>query len=360
MATRQEEARQAREAKLDELHERLTGAVERLVTGEDWAAAMRFTARFRSRSFNNVMLIWEAHGANYEAGNVSSPFPTYVAGYRQWQQLGRQVEKGQAGYQILAPVTGKFASANPSDPASWYRLNRGEKPKPGETVRSRMVGVRPAYVWDVSQTTGDPLPEPPAPRLLVGEAPAGLQAGLTRQMEDLGFEVLRVAGAAEIRGANGMTDFDAHQVFYRADMDPAAQVKTLAHERAHVGMHGPNQVEARRHRGIAEVEAESVALMVGAAHGMDTTGYTIPYVSGWASTVKDSSPVEVVQATGERVRKTATEILDHLDTVQIGAGDPPGLVRDMTRREQPKREVPGPLPYPSQSGAGRREPVRGL
>lgn len=30
MATRQEEARQAREAKLDELHEKLTGAVEQV------------------------------------------------------------------------------------------------------------------------------------------------------------------------------------------------------------------------------------------------------------------------------------------------------------------------------------------
>ncbi|MGO1412344.1 MAG: ArdC-like ssDNA-binding domain-containing protein, partial [Microbacterium sp.] len=34
MATR-EEARQKREEKLDELHEKLTGAVEQLVTGED-------------------------------------------------------------------------------------------------------------------------------------------------------------------------------------------------------------------------------------------------------------------------------------------------------------------------------------
>src|SRR5699024_3629593 len=70
-------------------------------------------------------------------------------------------------------VTGRFASANPSDPASWRRLNRCEKPKPGEVVRSKMIGLRPAYVWDVSQTAGDPLPEKPQPRLLTGEAPAG-------------------------------------------------------------------------------------------------------------------------------------------------------------------------------------------
>lgn len=31
-----EDARAAREAKLDELHEKLTGAVESLVSGDDW------------------------------------------------------------------------------------------------------------------------------------------------------------------------------------------------------------------------------------------------------------------------------------------------------------------------------------
>ena len=289
MATR-EEARQQREAKLDELHEKLTGAVERLVTGEDWADAMRFAARFRSRSFNNVCLIWEQHQAAFEAGGVPEPFPTLVAGYKQWQQLGRQVEKGQAGYQILAPVTGRFASTNPADPDSWRRLNRGEKPKPGEVVRSRMVGVRPAYVWDASQTSGDPIPERPAPRLLAGEAPEGLREGLAEQVTAEGFELLWVPHEGMIGGANGLTNYSTRQVAVRTNMDDAAQVKTLAHELGHVLMHGPDQEEARQHRGIGEVEAESVALMIGAAHGMDTSGYTIPYVSTWAARVGAKSP----------------------------------------------------------------------
>ncbi len=73
MATR-EEARQKREERLDELHKKLTGAVEQLVTGEDWADALRFAARFRSRSFNNVLLIWEQHQAAFEQGRVPEPF----------------------------------------------------------------------------------------------------------------------------------------------------------------------------------------------------------------------------------------------------------------------------------------------
>jgi len=42
-----------REAKLDALHTKLTNAVEELVTGEDWRAAMEFAARFRARSAGN-------------------------------------------------------------------------------------------------------------------------------------------------------------------------------------------------------------------------------------------------------------------------------------------------------------------
>ena len=40
-----EDARAAREAKLDELHEKLTGAVEQLVSGDDWRDALAFAER---------------------------------------------------------------------------------------------------------------------------------------------------------------------------------------------------------------------------------------------------------------------------------------------------------------------------
>lgn len=335
-----DERRAARDAKLDELHDKLTEAVDQLVSGEDWAAALRFAARFRSRSFNNTLLIWMQHAAAFEAGLVSEPMPSYVAGYKQWQQLGRQVEKGQPGYQIIAPVTGRFASSTPADPASWRRLNRFEKPRPGEDVRSKMVGVRPAYVWDAAQTSGDPLPTPPAPTLLKGEAPPGLWAGLAERIEAAGFQVLDVEHEGLIHGANGVTDYAAKTVQVRVNMDPAARVKTLAHELAHVLMHGPDQVAARRHRGIGEVEAESVALMIGAAHGMDTSDYTIPYVASWAANVDGLEPAEIVRATGERVRATATKILDQLETKMLGDGSPPGLDRVEGRSSSTNSKVP--------------------
>ncbi|MWB99420.1 ArdC-like ssDNA-binding domain-containing protein [Agromyces seonyuensis] len=316
-----------RDAKVAELHEQLGAAVEDLVTGEQWTRALEFSARFRTRSFNNLLLIHAQHAAAFEAGRVPEPTPTYVAGFKQWQALGRSVTAGQHGYGILAPRTARFASAEPTRSDSWRRLAQGERPRAGEIVRQKLIGVRPAYVWDVSQTEGRPIPERPEPRMLHGEAPAGLWDGLAALVQGAGYELTTV-DASDLGGANGRTDFTARTVVVRGDVDAAAQVKTLAHELAHVRLHGPTDNEdAPQHRGIGEVEAESVALMIGAAHGMETSGYTIPYVSGWAATVAGRTPLEVVQSTGERVRRTAVDILSQLPTEQLGAGDPPGLDR---------------------------------
>ncbi|WP_240756432.1 ImmA/IrrE family metallo-endopeptidase [Micrococcus luteus] len=325
---------------------RLTAAVDQLVSGEDWKRALEFAARFRAKSFNNTLLIWAQHLDLYEAGRTSAPEPTFVAGYKQWKALGRSPLAG-GSMQIFAPLMARFASSTPQNPGSWRRLDRYEKPKPGETVRSKMVRAIPVRVWDVSMTDGPPIPERPAPTLMEGQAPDGLWEGLSALVAAEGFAVLRVEHEGMIHGANGLTDFQARTVAVRTNMDDAAQVKTLAHELAHVMLHGPDSPDATGHRGVGEVEAESVALMIGAAHGMDTTAYTIPYVSGWAGTVKDKDPAEVVQATGERVRKVAVTILDALPTVQVGTGDPPGLSRESTgtsRVAGSKRIAPQSVP----------------
>ena len=261
--------------------------------------------------------------------------------------------------QIFAPLMARFASSAPEDPASWRRLDKYEKPRPGEAVRSKMVRAIPVRVWDVSMTDGPPLPERPAPTLLEGQAPDGLWDGLSALVEAEGFRVLRVEHEGLIGGANGLTRYAARTVAVRTNMDEAAQVRTLAHELAHVKLHGPDDADAARHLGIVEVEAESVALMIGAAHGMDTTAYTIPYVSGWAGTVKDKSPAEVVQATGERVRQAAGAILDALPTTQLGGGDPPGLDREAPAAGTSRRRET-PAPEQSRPGARTAELTRSL
>ena len=330
------------------MHDTLTRAVGALVTGDDWRRAMEFSAKFRSRSFGNSVLIWVQHAEAYAQGLVPAPVPTFVAGYRQWQSLGHQVHRGARGYAILAPVIARYAATDPGDPrGAWRRLGPREKPPRGEILRTQLISTKVAHVWDVSSTDGPPLVVPPAPKLLQGAAPVGLWDGLAHQITDHGFTLLQVPDAAALDGANGVTDYTTRTVSIRADVADASKCRTLGHELAHVLLHGPDRADATTHRGIAEVEAEAVALMVFAAHQMDTSPYTVPYVSTWASTVAGKDPVEVITATADRVRTTALMILDRLDTTQAGNGDPPGL--DRTPRATP---TPRPVQH-----AGPLEPA---
>src|SRR5690606_13881571 len=128
---------------------------------------------------------------------------------------------------------------------------------------------------------------------------------LAQLAEARGYTVQR----GDCNGANGRTYFDTKTVRVRADVDDAQAVKTLAHELGHVLLHD-NGVATLVCRGVVEVEAESVAYLVTAHHGLDTAGYTFPYVATWAERTGED-PAKVVHATGQRVITAAHHILEH-------------------------------------------------
>ncbi|WP_123814469.1 hypothetical protein [Myceligenerans xiligouense] len=115
--------------------------------------------------------------------------------------------------------------------------------------------------------------------------------------------------------------------------------------------HAPGGPDVPAPRGVAEIEAEFVAAFVLAAHGVDSSDYTIPYVSTWASDVKEVDPVTAVHQTAPRVRTIALQILDGLDTQQVSDGVPPGLDRSAGRAapaHDADRKAPAASPTPAQ------------
>jgi hypothetical protein len=71
---------------------------------------------------------------------------------------------------------------------------------------------------------------------------------------------------------------------------------------AHVLLHGGRLYE---HRGTVEVEAESVAYIVSAAWGLDTSSYSIGYLTAWSG-----GDVAAVTATATKVLACALTILE--------------------------------------------------
>ena len=76
----------------------------------------------------------------------------------------------------------------------------------------------------------------------------------------------------DCRGANGYTRFDDRVVRVRDDVEPAQAAKTLAHELGHIRADPETRFTDTYHRsvdcrGIAEIEAESIAYLVTSAAG---------------------------------------------------------------------------------------------
>jgi hypothetical protein len=345
--------------KVERAHDELARLVEGLQSGEQWKAALAVAARLHAYSFGNCLLIAAQHSRAYAAGLVPDPVPDLVAGYRTWQSLGRQVMRGQHGYTILRPQMRSTRTAVAEDGTS-RRLAPRERPAEAErvTASQTLVGWTTATVFALSQTEGPDLPRRPVPQLLEGQAPAGLWEGVARQLSAAGYSLERVP-PARLGTANGETDFRARTVSVRDDVSDAAATKTVLHELGHVLLHDPlvrtgRLAEEDVGRGRAEVEAESFAFVLAAAHGMDTAGYSLPYVARWAG---GENPAEVVRATAQRVTKAAQAVLARLDTDHsIGghplASDDAPAVTTQAEASPPARTASRRMPTQAAAGVG--------
>jgi hypothetical protein len=134
----------AQHDKLADLYTALVDEVHKLLTGDGWRAWLQTAARFHQYSFLNTLLI-----------HAQRPDATHVAGYRVWQSLGRQVDKGQRGIRILAPIVRRTELGQEQ-----VETMPSDVPARSGPAR-KVVGFRATNVWDVAQTSGIPLAAPP-------------------------------------------------------------------------------------------------------------------------------------------------------------------------------------------------------
>lgn len=124
-----EEAKKIADQALQNLTDALkSGKSERLTQ------YLAMLAKFHRYSFGNVLLILS-----------QKPDATHVAGFGTWKQMGRFVKKGEKGIVIIAPMSIRPKEQEPAN----------EPVKPSRPI----LRFRGVYVFDVSQTDGQELPE---------------------------------------------------------------------------------------------------------------------------------------------------------------------------------------------------------
>ena len=233
--------------KARDLAEQIESSVNALATETDevrksdffkqWLDAM---ATFTSYSFNNQMLI-----------AFQRPTATRVAGFHTWRTLGRHVNKGAKGIAILAPCVYRKKTEPENDDSS-------------STVK-KLVGFKTAYVFDLADTTGDPLPT------LTYAAADGGDEFLARLEWGTEQELGICLDYEEIleHGVDGYSS--GGRIVVRTSLCPTAKAGVLLHEISHEKLHwGPNREEAKAEsRRQRELEAEATAYVVMRYFGID-------------------------------------------------------------------------------------------
>lgn len=321
--------------RLAELHARLIDAVAELTHSAAWQRMLQTAARFPTYSPSNVLLI-----------SMQRPDATRVAGLRTWNRLGRHVVKGEHGIAILAPCTypprrEQTAPPTPGGPLEPAPAAAPEStdptmervPTPGRQLR----GFKIVHVFDVTQTDGTPLPDV-TPRLLTGQSPTHLWDHLATQIAGAG---MRLETGPCPPGVNGYTDPRDHVVRVADTLDPAQAVKTLAHELGHIRadhLHRfPDYGIDPRCRGVAEVQAESIAYLVTATAGLDSLAYTVPYVANWSG-----GDLETLRASASTVVRTSQMICRELEAAVAQESGHGALARRPSDRTAASEAAPTP------------------
>jgi hypothetical protein len=230
---------------------------------ERLTALLKTMAKFHKYSWHNVCLI-----------ATQCPTATRVAGFQTWRTMRRFVRKGEKGIAILAPIIDRREAGS------------------DDTSAPTIVGFHAAYVFDIAQTEGEPLPEPSDASGDPGANTAALKHAILKHG-------IAIESVGDLDGALGTSS--GGRIRLLNGLSPATEFSTLVHEYAHELLHQVDDRPTSRDR--RELEAEAVAFVVGRAVGLDTANASRDYIHLYRG------DREALAGSLDRIQRTASMIL---------------------------------------------------
>lgn len=268
---------------MQNLFRKIDDGVKAVFESDKYKECLRYMSKFTNYSAGNCILIM-----------LQKPEASLVAAFGKWKQLGRTVNKGERGIAILAPMT--------------FKSKQSTDEEEQDETEEKNVGFRKVYVFDVSQTSGEPVPE------YVHDLDEDIEEEHTeavinavRSVTGIPVDVEDISG-----GAKGYYSHSEQRIVIQAGLSGAQAVKTAIHECAHALLHDPdkNMPTANTARSDKEVQAESVAYIVASRYGLDTSEYSFPYIASWSQ----GKQLEQLNRFLNVIQETARLICDAIDT----------------------------------------------
>ena len=244
---------------------KLEQGYEVAVSEEGFRAYLRVVANLYHYSPRNVALIF-----------AQDDQATMVNSYDRWQAMGRQVKKGERGLKIFYPQ---------------HRWVEEEDDVTGRVEkRQQLVGFGIGTVFDVRQTEGDPIPDPPSPAVRFGttEIAPEIDRRLSLHLVGRGFR-LEKGNCLSARGFfKGATEANPHTIRLAEGLPPDdGRLKTFLHEAAHFLAGHHEQGHAWDDKPRKELEAEGAAFAAMGFYGIDTSDYSFSYFANHGRTVEN-------------------------------------------------------------------------
>lgn len=236
----------------------------------------RWQGGFHNYSFHNTMLIWSQ---NQDA--------TLCAGYGDWEaKHKRHVNKGETGIAILAPIFRKIEAKD------------GE-PEARETFAHLF---RVVYVWDVSQTEGEPV------KIGSGEYING-ESTITLEQ----FIALFPEYETTINGEGTTQGSTDGKRIHLAKGKPEQMIATFAHELGHCEAGHTADKKSERVRELnreqRELEAEAISYLVSCYLGIKNDK-SKHYIAHW------QGDAEKLGKSGKVIMSAAYRIIKRLHTTR--------------------------------------------
>ena len=287
-----------RQEVLKDLTEQLEKSIQDFMESEKYKAFLSSMAKFQNYSLNNQILI-----------AVQKPDSTLCAGYTTWQKQNRYVKKGEKGIRIICPSPYKkeyLKDVIDKTTGKPELLSDGRTKQ--EIVQKVIPFFKVGYVYDISQTEGQPLPE--IADILEGDLDEGLKSLKEAMLQASPVPVCFQPIDGE---TNGFYSPAAGEIVVDSTLSEKQSLKTLIHETAHALLHNPEASSSQPTRETKEVEAESVAYVVCQYFGLDTSDYSFGYIAGWSS----GKGTPELKASLENIRNTSNEIISNMEQILI-------------------------------------------
>ena len=253
----------------------LESGFDKLFESDNFQEYLKVMAKFHNYSPNNVMMIMSQR-----------PEATKVASFQTWKSLERNVRRGEKAMKIYVPIIKKGVMVDSDG---------------NEIETEELHGFRLGNVFDVSQTTGKPLPEQPRPKELETSSEKG-----TRLFEQLTSFNTQEGISIEREyfldfNLKGYYEPGRKHIVISSRLAPDQAAKTLCHETGHVVSHKEGWELSNEDE---EMIAEGSAFVVMHQQGIDTAQYSFPYLVAWSKQDRN-----ILKKNLGYIHKTAKKIL---------------------------------------------------